>query len=468
MNYFALLTVSTAVIAVLALTLYRKRRDVGVLVGTAALYYWSLFGAWYVVIDKLGGFSGKNYYYLELKMFPVELDGNYMLTLVLYSAFIILTQLTLLAALSGKRERPIPRLILRHGPILISSYLAALASFLIIRDKLSTAWALNASAYLYTRSQTGQWFTLHQVLNRAAMIPAAIGLATLMAGNRSRFFVNVRRWYTLPAYLLLLLGIGVFTFVLGNKNEVLVSLIAGVLAYLASVRRPSLVKVGLVLAAGAWFLYTIDFFRGVPVAEMRTAVEQRLDDTTGVGRFITSSNEAYAAHFSMYGVLSNRVEPRFGYSLYALACSIIPRVLWPDRPLDIYFYYSQQVGAVQNQGYSLHHATGWYLNFGIPGVALGAIVLGLVWAYCLNAHQRIRTKSKLLFRLFATVAPWLFVAYLPPLVRAGPEGYKGLLIEGILIPVGILALACRPKNFKVRPRVASLPQTEAAWLLPQA
>ena len=62
MEFFVLLTVATALIAVLALALYRKRRDVGLLVGLGALYYWSLYGAWFVVIDKTGGFSGKNYH----------------------------------------------------------------------------------------------------------------------------------------------------------------------------------------------------------------------------------------------------------------------------------------------------------------------------------------------------------------------------------------------------------------------
>ena len=95
----------------------------------------------------------------------------------------------------------------------------------------------------------------------------------------------------------------------------------------------------------------------------------------------------------MYGVLAGNVEPRFGYSLYSLVCSVIPRVLWPDRPRDIYLYYSESVGAIQNQGYSLHHATGWYLNFGYAGVALGALVMGLVWAYCLNAHRRGRARD---------------------------------------------------------------------------
>ena len=71
-------------------------------------------------------------------------------------------------------------------------------------------------------------------------------------------------------------------------------------------------------------------------------MSERLGQATGVTRFVTSSNEAFAAHFSMYGVLADAVPPKFGYSLYALVCSVIPRVLWPDRPLDIYFYYSDR------------------------------------------------------------------------------------------------------------------------------
>jgi hypothetical protein len=239
--------------------------------------------------------------------------------------------------------------------------------------------------------------------------------------------------------------------VLGNKNEVFMSLIAGLLCYLASVRRPSFIKAGVLLIAGMWFLYAIDFFRGTPISEMREAVNQRIEDATEVASFVTSSNEAYAAHFSLYGVLTTGAEPRFGYSLYSLACSAIPRVLWPDRPADIYNYYADSVGAIQNQGYSIHHATGWYLNFGYAGVAIGALVMGLVWAWCSNAHQRITSKSRLGFRLFATISPWLFVACLPPLIRAGPEGYKGFIVEGLMIPMATLAFACRPK--KVKPKL---------------
>ncbi|HLW77462.1 MAG TPA: hypothetical protein VKS01_10760, partial [Bryobacteraceae bacterium] len=214
--------------------------------------------------------------------------------------------------------------------------------------------------------------------------------------------------------------------------------------------RASLWKAALFVAAGMWFLDTIDFFRGTPISEMPVAVTEHLRDATNVGQFITSSNEAYGAHFSMYGALSSGAQPVYGYSLYALACSVVPRVLWPDRPRDIYLYYSESVGAIQNQGYSIHHATGWYLNFGYAGVALGAIVMGLAWAYCLDARHRIRAKTGMLYRLFAAIAPWVFVACLPPLVRAGPEGYKGLMVDGILIPMWALAFACKPRRERKR------------------
>ena len=453
MEYFSLLGAATLVIAALGAVLYARRRDTGLVVGIAALYYWSLYGAWSIVIDKTGGFSGQHYQYLESKMFPIALDGEYLLTLALYAGFIILLELTLLAGLSDRREQPIPRLILRHEAILLAGFAAGVGSYLVIRDKLSMAWAVNTSAYWYTRSQSDQWFTLHQVLNRVALIPPAIGMATLAAGRRSRFFVNVERRYTWPAYVLLAAAMGMFTFVLGNKNEAFTALLTGVLTYVGSVRRPQWWKIGLVLAAGLWFLAAVDFFRATPLSEIGEAVFAREQDSGDISHFVTTSNEAFAAHLSLYGVLETGTAPKFAYSLYSLACSVIPRVLWPERPRDIYLYYSESVGTIQNQGYSLHHATGWYLNFGFAGVALGAVVLGLIWTACLNARRRIRRRSGLLYRLFAIIAPWVLVAGLPPLIRAGPEGYKGLLIESFLIPLTVLLAACRPRRSRLRSRV---------------
>ena len=446
MEYYFLLASATTVIVVLLLALYRRLRDFGVIVGIGALYYWSLYGGWFIVTDKLGGASGQHYHYLEYKLFPLALDGHYMLTLIVYAVFIVVVQLTMLGVIPARRVRPVPRLIFRHEPVILIGLVAGIASYLIVREKLSVAWALNSSAYIYTRSQTGPWFTLHQVLNRIALVPSAIGAATWLAGKRSRYFVSVGRRYTGPAYAALLGGMCIFTFVLGNKNEVFTALLTGLLAYVGSLARPDWRKVGLAVALGLWYLAAVDFFRGTPVSQMGETLRARFEQSTDVAHFVATSDEAFAAHFSMYGVLAAGVEPKFGYSLYSLLCSVIPRVIWPERPKDIYYYYTENVGAIQGQGYSIHHAAGWYLNFGYPGVVLGALVLGLVWARILGARGKIRGGSGLPFRLLAVVGPWAFAAGLPPLIRAGPEAYKGLVIECLLIPVGALIFACKRRK----------------------
>ncbi len=78
-----------------------------------------------------------------------------------------------------------------------------------------------------------------------------------------------------------------------------------------------------------WFLAAVDYFRASPLSGIGEAVFARGQDSGDVSHFVATSNEAFAAHFSLYGVLEAGTEPKFGYSLYSLACSVIPRVLWP-------------------------------------------------------------------------------------------------------------------------------------------
>ena len=95
-------------------------------------------------------------------MFPIALDGRYLLTLALYSGFIILIELTLLAV-SRAGGAADPRLVLRHDPFLAGP--GGGGQYLVIRDQLSVAWATYFGLLVHARGYD-QWFTLHQVLNR--------------------------------------------------------------------------------------------------------------------------------------------------------------------------------------------------------------------------------------------------------------------------------------------------------------
>jgi hypothetical protein len=116
-------------------------------------------------------------------------------------------------------------------------------------------------------------------------------------------------------------------------------------------------------------------------------------------------------------------------------------VLWPDRPPNIYKYYALNIGTMEGQGYTIHHASGWYLNFGIAGLVFGALLLGVLWAAAHNYSLSRHPSAAHFWNVLAAVAPSGFASAIFVLLRAGPEAYKGLLVDGLLIPAVCVAAA---------------------------
>src|SRR3972149_7049067 len=131
-------------------------------------------------------------------------------------------------------------------------------------------------------------------------------------------------------------------------------------------------------------------------------------------------------------------------------------MLGPSRPDSIYWYYANGVATVEGQGYTIHHAAGWYLNFGFPGVILGACLLGRVWAALYNnvARGALRQDATA-WRMFCIVGFFTFTANLPTLIRLGPEGYKGILVDSFIAPMSILLLSRSQQHRSFRPKTAS-------------
>jgi hypothetical protein len=142
----------------------------------------------------------------------------------------------------------------------------------------------------------------------------------------------------------------------------------------------------------------------------------------------------------MYGALKYDIPFTYGTSFIYLAESFIPRLLSDNRPPDIYQYYAEKVNAEPGQGYTINNVTGWYLNFGVLGILIGAVIIGMLWGYgsiirVFSADAKV-TFLKILYFIF----PIGFTAFLPVLIRAGPECFKALLYEGILIPVLVILI----------------------------
>jgi oligosaccharide repeat unit polymerase len=418
----------------------------------AALYFWSLHGAWAIITDQLGGDSRKHYHYLYERMFPVYLDDCYAWALGLYFTFVVVVALMVLFTVrsEGLPTANLHPVRLSHDRIIALCGLAAAASFWIMHDSIGGALQNGKSAYVVTRWETDDLglFRIHQVLNRVALVPAALGFATLLSSGQCRMLAGPKRTRHLVGYLLLLGFMFALCVVLGNKNELALALFSACFFYLANSTRPHtklLLASGVVMLAGVAF---IDFVRALSIDEIADNIS--IGEISNSLLRLAESNEAFGSHMSLYGTLRYELPFTYGSSFYIFIVSMVPRAFWPTRPDDIYWYYANGVGLTsiaEGQGYTIHHATGWYLNFGIPGVIIGACLLGRVWALlynvCVKATYR---RGASLGRIFCSVGFFTFSANLPTLIRSGPEGYKGILVDSLIVPVAVLVLARLPQH----------------------
>lgn len=147
------------------------------------------------------------------------------------------------------------------------------------------------------------------------------------------------------------------------------------------------------------------------------------------------SNEMFAGHFSMYGVLSKQVKPQIGFSFKNLLYSFIPSTLVKKRPIDSYTFYSQEMGFSTGQGFTINYITAWYLNFYYFGLILGPLFLSVL--LLLPFYFATKLKQNL-FQLFAIIALCGITGFAAMMVRSGPESFKALVYESILIPIFIV------------------------------
>jgi len=440
--FFSLLAVT--IVSVLTFALWRRTRSHGFLVGATVLYFWSLHGSWRLIHDLATGTSGASYEYLFTRMFAVELDALYEWTLAYYGLFVAVVLLTVLALVPHRRESdaaPRRPVMVQHQRLLIVALLAGIASVYLVRHEVLGALGAGVSAYAATRgTDATASLTLHQLLMRTTLFAAMLGIVSTVGGIQPRLVGALRNRWALAGYALIGVGSVLSCMLLGRKNELLFALIAGLLLHLKNAVRPRtwhLLAFGILGVVG---VASVDVVRALPldvlVGQPKFAFGEMLARPLRIG----SSTEAFAAHLSLYGVMRFHVPFTLGSSLVSLAASVVPRALWPERPDDIYAYYVQEVGAAAGQGYSIHHATGWYLNFGLVGIVVGAILLGLVWSGLYRCTERFASWRSPMWRMLAAVGFCTFTASLPSLMRSGLEIYKGVLFAGGVMPVAVIGL----------------------------
>jgi hypothetical protein len=493
-------------------------------------YYWSLAGAWFFVFDqttKLGEKIGIHYHYLLEKMFMVQLDIDYLMSIWIIGGFIIILQTVLLLLIPKHSNGDENSQNAKTKNENFYSFIALLflaISILIVYDVIAYSLILNESVYLNIRSPHVPYYSLHQlacwIMMVCLTIPLAMGLRNKIKNNQ-HFSLSIFYW--------VVFGLGQFYLIfIGSRHE---AFLCGLTIILfISYPHQKIVSqwrtYGCVLAIWMVILFLNDPFRSLsPVVgrslgittvmssaqnvndaatfrEERTFIghhnaqlshtiieRKNARDTTFViqqdtitlrikdfeaqrkidqefivlkgkkykipnphiskayqqsglaeklFRAITGivfSNELFAGHFSMYGVIHYNVPIKLGISFKNLVYSFIPSFIQKERPQDVYGYYAEQLKLPKDQGFTINHITAWYINFGLIGILLGPIFIGLI------LMSPLLIGSKIWKHFPGNTAIFIFsliTCFGAMLIRSGPEGVKSILYEGIIIPLGLI------------------------------
>jgi len=450
MEHLIILALSTLVIFFLMFLIWVKTKEISFIFGLLIVFLFTILGGWIITIDlifdNICSKYGFNYYYLFDKMFPVSLDGDYLMAIVFYSLFVIFVELAILVFAAKKN----PGVGLKFSPYFFSHWrliffviFFSFSSFFIMRDFLIEAISSGTSAYFLTRYSTDRipFYTIHQIFIRMALFPLAVGIAVYLSGKKGKYFLGGSGHLIFWSYAVISSVIVAYAALLGNRNELVGAAIIGFLFYIVNAKKISKIGfltafIGVIAAVGV-----IGIIRGSNPSSYLASM--KLGTLVNGLASILTTNEIFAAHLSMYGSLHYGIPLVYGYSFISLASSIVPSDLWPDRPQNIYWHYFNHINAVPGQGYVIHHATGWYLNFGLIGIVAGAVLIGWLWAECFNSRALIKGGRYFIYNVFAVLAPTLFISALPTLMRGGLESYKAVALEHFLFPILIVVFSIK-------------------------
>ncbi len=461
---YGLLASITLAYLALVRALWRRTHDVSLPIGAAILYMWTFLGAWFFIGDAAVGFEGYRigftYYYFMEKMFPFAVDSDYLLALVQYGIFSLVLLATMLFV--GPRGKHVvgPVASVSKEVFFFTCLVAMAVSAWSVWPSIQQALAEHRSVYSALHELTGWRKSLHGLLDKAASTAALIGSAVALTSDRERSPLRDRSIF-LPAWSHILATglVCLWLSFTGNRHSLLTAVILSLVYMLSVARRgalrPTLWLVGIcgvVLLIGG-SLRGMVWTDGGLVAP--TAVERPRftlpqiahipqhpsSMLSGVGQKVFS-NEFFCAHFSLYGIHSREVPLDPGISFRYLANSFAQA---EQRPPSAYDHYAKEARLVEGQGYTIHHAAAWYLNGGIAGMVIGGALLGLIWAMLLRwGSVPLGPKGRSVWLVLRVIVPCAFVAFLPELVRNGPEAFKALLFEGLGIPAAIMTVAALP------------------------
>lgn len=463
MIYLILLALTTLASAFLQYRIWMKSRSIVLVLPTLVIYYWSLMGGWAVTIDLLTNNALENYgfhYYAYFeKLFPIQLNESYFFSLCMFSFFLLAYQCSVLWMLrkvvSDELTQTENAPSLNHWVILSAACSLAVVSYFFIRAQIAEAIENHESLYIYLSHHSGKYYSLYQICKSSALFLALFGVALLLSQQDGKRFRGNYSPSIVIAYALVLFLLLTYSALIGSRNDLLFAFLFSISFYIVNARKVSVGRVGLQLGGLATLIVLIEMTRALPILDYlglstgpgipSDQVAQKLSFFSSVLSLL-ASNEMFAGHMSMYGAVYYDVPFTFGGSFNYLVHSMIPRIFEVARPIDSYQHYTAAINYTDVQGFTINHATGWYVNFGVVGVFVGAVLIGLLAGYAFCLQVKTNQSNRFVYILHSILL--LCVAsFFPALIRTGPEGFKALFFEAIVIPTLLIALVYRISIF---------------------
>lgn len=419
----------------------RHRSSVAIILVLFFLYFWTLHGVW-GVIDVDNQRSGYGFHYLFAKLFPVRPDQIYLKTITYYCIFIWVFCISLFIFSRSTRQRQAGVIVKIKASYFLIGILVYLAfSTAMLYSTISLSY-LSSQAFYALSGESEGWSRGKKFLDAATTL-SYLGLALIASQSRGCLV----SFSTAPSQIVKFGFFGavlITTFlaiVVGSKSMIFSGVISGLVFFQVNYGPMSAsMRTKLIAAAalGVALMAFINVARGFSLGNINEvfSVEGLLLSI----QLLLFSNEAFGAHFSMYGVLAQNVQPSPDLAAFFLIDTLLPFDAGPA--LSTYEYYADSVGALPGQGYSIHYATATYLNFGIFGLVLGAVLLAWVFSFFLRICERQITSSSLLVQGVAIFGLALFVGSFPIFLRGGFEAYRAVAIT-MLLPMLVLVGSLR-------------------------
>lgn len=400
-------------------------------VGGALIYYWTLLASIYIYI--ILPFVNSDFYFREInkltEIFNFSRDVFYFKTFLLYSLFANLIMLTVFLTIKPKRD------ITDEADALDSKKVFYFFTGLNIFFLYIFWKAYGQSENLYRGMSilgkvdvfTGKIFDpIYNVAKSAFVLGAGFAGFYLseIFFQKSNFHKSI--YSALTLLMILLFGINL-VFISNNS-----SIVFGFLVFFcSSLFYVKQIKKIVYLSIAPIIIFFISFCVRGNIFTLSKGVDFSGNQLAFVFRSIAFNGEALAAHLSLYSILKNSVPVFFGKSFIYLINSIIPRFIYDHGTFSIYNYYANFLNLPTETGFTIHNASGWYLNFGITGIILGAIFLGLLWG---GVYRMYQENKPMFYNNFFRNCFICITAYLPLYLRGGPEVIKPLFIFCFFLP----------------------------------